>query len=190
MYLPIQIAGISSLDIHNAWRAVVGRIALVQGRFSFEEFGDWLSLAATQQRYALNLNNIERMNASLANAGFKRGLDAEHLKRSLSADDQDYRFSLKFALDRLALGVAVPEHCVVQHTVMFLHQTKHRCQHIYPSILKLTQVLHQLLEPIFHRFGLPQFMLNQPITALCKILINLNQFKDQLKIAALHICIT
>ena len=67
-----------------------------------------MSLAATQQRYALNLNNIERMNELLANAGFKRGLDGEHLKRSLSADDQDYRFSLKFALDRLALGVAVP----------------------------------------------------------------------------------
>ncbi len=95
----------------------LGVSALVQGRFSFEEFGDWLSLAATQQRYALNLNNIERMNELLANAGFKRGLDAEHLKRSLSADDQDYRFSLKFALDRLALGVAVPEHCVVQHTL-------------------------------------------------------------------------
>ncbi len=119
VYLPIQIAGISSLDIHNAWRAVVGRIALVQGRFSFEEFGDWFSSAATQQRYALNLNNIERMNELLANAGFKRGLDAEHLKRSLSADDQDYRFSLKFALDRLALGVAVPEHCVVQHTLSY-----------------------------------------------------------------------
>lgn len=119
VYLPIQIAGISSLDIHNAWRSVVGRITLVQGRFSFEEFGDWLSLAATQQRYALNLNNIERMNALLANAGFKRGLDAEHLKRSLSADDQDYRFSLKFALDRLALGVAVPEHCVVQQTLSY-----------------------------------------------------------------------
>ena len=119
VYLPIQIAGISSLDIHNAWRAVTGRITLVQGRFSFEEFSDWLSLAATQQRYALNLNHIERMNALLSEAGFKRGLDAEHLSRSLSAGDQDYRFTLKFALDRLALGVAVPEHCVVNQTLSY-----------------------------------------------------------------------
>ncbi|MFV5423336.1 exodeoxyribonuclease V subunit gamma, partial [Acinetobacter baumannii] len=53
VHLPVKIAGIASLDALNAWRAVIGRIHLMQGRFSFDEFADWLGLHATQQRYAL-----------------------------------------------------------------------------------------------------------------------------------------
>ena len=59
-------------------------MVLVRGRFSIEDFADWLSLNATQQRYGLDMNMIERMTELLINAGFKRGLDAEHLKRSLA----------------------------------------------------------------------------------------------------------
>jgi exodeoxyribonuclease V gamma subunit len=119
VYLPIQIAGVSSLDANNAWHSVLGRIQLVQGRFSLEEFSDWLSLNATQQRYGLDLNAIERITELLTTAGFKRGLDEAHLKRSLSDNDQDYRFSLKFALDRLALGIAVPVHYTVQEVLSY-----------------------------------------------------------------------
>ena len=119
IYLPIQIAGVTQLDALNAWKAVLGRIALIQGRFSIEDFADWLSLNATQQLYGLEINSIERMTELLIDAGFKRGLDAQHLQRSLSAGDEDYRFSFKFALDRLALGVAIPEHTLFQGTLSF-----------------------------------------------------------------------
>ncbi|QOW44798.1 MULTISPECIES: exodeoxyribonuclease V subunit gamma [Acinetobacter] len=115
VYLPVKIAGVTQLDAVNAWRAVLGRIQLVQGRFSVEDFADWLSLNATQLRYGLDISNTERMVALLINAGFKRGLDAVHLQRTLSADDTDYRFSFKYALDRLALGVAIPEHTIFSH---------------------------------------------------------------------------
>ena len=101
IYLPAKIAGVTQLDANNAWRAVLGRIQLVEGRFSVENFADWLSLNATQLRYGLDISNTERMIELLINAGFKRGLDAQHLRRSLSQDDEDFRFSFKFALDRL-----------------------------------------------------------------------------------------
>ena len=121
VYLPIKIAGVAQLDALNAWRSVLGRIELVQGRFTIEDFADWLSLHATQQLYGLDIHSIERMTELLIAAGFKRGLDAEHLQQSLSLGDDDYRFSFKFALDRLALGIAIPEHTLFQDTLSFAH---------------------------------------------------------------------
>ncbi len=119
IYLPIKIAGVTQLDAHQAWRAVLGRIQLLQGRFTLEDFADWLGLGATQQRYALENASVERMVTLLTEAGFKRGFDAAHLQRSLSEGDEDYRFSFKFALDRLALGIAIPEHTIFQGTLSF-----------------------------------------------------------------------
>ena len=103
----------------NAWRAVLGRLQLTQGRFTQDDFADWLNLSATQQRYGLDYSQAQRMLDLLNDAGFKRGLDAEHPQQSLSETDQDYRYSFKFALDRLALGIAVPAHVMVQQTLSY-----------------------------------------------------------------------
>ena len=51
----------------------------------------WIDYTQVQTHFSL-----------LNDAGFKRGLDEQHLKQSLSDEDQDYRYSFKFALDRLA----------------------------------------------------------------------------------------
>ncbi len=40
----------------------------------------------------------------LGDAGFKRGLDQQHLQQSLSAGDETTGLAFKFALDRLAFG--------------------------------------------------------------------------------------
>ena len=140
IYLPIKIAGVTQLDALNAWKAVLGRIELIQGRFSIEDFADWLSLNATQQLYGLEINSIERMTELLIDAGFKRGLDAQHLQRSLSAGDEDYRFSFKFALDRLALGVAIPEHTLFQGTLSFAK--------VLPSDFELIAKLIQIYQDV------------------------------------------
>ncbi|RFS29010.1 exonuclease V subunit gamma [Acinetobacter sp. SWAC5] len=121
VYLPVKIAGVPQLDTQNAWRAVLGPIQLGQGRFSLEDFADWLNLGAVQTRYALSTDQAARMIELLSDAKFKRGLDEEHLKRSLAANDQDYRYSFKFALDRLVLGVAVPEHVMLQDTLSYAY---------------------------------------------------------------------
>lgn len=119
VFLPVKIAGVAQLDALNAWRAVLGRLQLTQTRLTQDDFADWLNLSATQQRYGLDYTQAQRILTLLNEAGFKRGLDEEHLKQSLSRDDQDYRYSLKFALDRLALGIAVPAHVMVQQTLSY-----------------------------------------------------------------------
>ncbi|MEB3766999.1 exodeoxyribonuclease V subunit gamma [Acinetobacter sp. MD2] len=143
VYLPIKIGGVPQLDILQAWQALLGRISLAQGRFSFEDFADWLSLSATQTRYGLDIDAIERMLTLLAAAGFKRGLDAEHLAKSLSADDQDYRFSFKFALDRLALGIAIPEHTLCEQILSFAD--------VFPEDFSLIGCLIQIYQDIQQR---------------------------------------
>ncbi len=97
----------------------MGVFTLCKARFSFDDFADWLGLHATQQCYALEYAQVERVLALLADAGFKRGLDAEHLKRSLCDGDDDYRYSFKFALERLALGIAIPEHATFNQVLSY-----------------------------------------------------------------------
>lgn len=119
MHLAVKIAGLTRMDAALAWRSVMGRIVMVQGRFNLDEFADWLYLSATQIRYQLDVAACERILTLLADAGFKRGLDQAHLQRSLTADDQDYRYSLKYALDRLMLGVAIPAHTLFEQTLSY-----------------------------------------------------------------------
>ncbi|ALH95064.1 exodeoxyribonuclease V subunit gamma [Acinetobacter equi] len=138
VYLPIQIAGVTQLDASNAWRAVLGRIQLIQSRFTLEDFADWLSLNATLVRYDLDIHCVERMIALLTDAGFKRGFDEEHLKQSLSEGDEDFRFSFKFALDRLALGIAIPEHALF-HDILSYSQVS---PGDFELIAKLIEIYH------------------------------------------------
>lgn len=143
VHLPVKIAGVASLDALNAWRAVIGRIQLMQGRFSFDDFADWLSLHATQQRYELEYVQVERILNLLADAGFKRGLDAEHLKRSLCEGDDDYRYSFKFALERLALGIAVPVHATFNQVLSYAK--------VQPSDFELVGTLIQIYQDLNER---------------------------------------
>lgn len=143
VYLPIKIGGVPQLDILQAWQAVAGRLSLVSGRFQFEDFADWLSLLATQQRYALDVDAVARILTLLAEAGFKRGFDDAHLARTLNPEDQDYRYSFKFALDRLALGIAIPEHAVFEKTLSFAD--------VFPEDFSLIATLIQIYQDIKQR---------------------------------------
>ena len=149
IHVPAKIAGVTQLDVENAWRAILGRIEWSQGRFSIEDFSDWLTLEATQLRYGLDVQNTERMLELLIQAGFKRGFDAEHLQQTLSEDDQDFRFSFKFALDRLALGVAIPTHAVFEQTLSY--------QYVRSSDFEL---IGQLIE-IYQDFSARRYWLTQ-----------------------------
>lgn len=142
-FLPVKIAGVAQLDALNAWRAVLGRMQLPQGRFTQDDFADWLNLAATQQRYGLDYSQAQRILALLNDAGFKRGLDAAHLQQSLSANDDDYRYSFKFALDRLALGIAIPAHVMVQQTLSYAD--------VQPSDFELIGLLIEIYQDLSAR---------------------------------------
>lgn len=143
IFLPVKIAGVAQLDALNAWRAVLGRLQLTQGRFTQDDFADWLNLYATQQCYGLDYTQVQRILALLNDAGFKRGLDQQHLKQSLSDEDQDYRYSFKFALDRLALGIAVPAHVMVQDMLSYAL--------VQPSDFELIGILIQIYQDLAAR---------------------------------------
>lgn len=142
-YIPVKISGVAPLDVGNAWRSVVGRIQLPQGRFSFEEFTDWLSLLTTQKFYGLDALSVERIIVLLSDAGFKRGLDEQHLQRFLADDDHDFRYTFKFALDRLALGIAVPEHQLFENTLSY--------DRVSPTDFTLIAILIEIYNDLNHR---------------------------------------
>lgn len=103
----INITGILPLHIRALWQAFIFPITWVRGRFTLDDVLDWLNLSAIKQFYQLNDVQIERIGFLLNQAGFKRGFDAQHLKATLSEYDQDFRYSFKYALDRLAMSLAI-----------------------------------------------------------------------------------
>lgn len=109
VYLPIKITGIPQAHVVKAWSSVLGRIMLVQGRFQYEDFADWLSLTATQIRYGLDYPAVERILELLKQAGFKRSFDDAHASTKTSSADADHRYNFKYAIDRLMLGIAINE---------------------------------------------------------------------------------
>lgn len=107
--LPIQLIGTSSIHAQQAWQSFIFRIRWQQTRFTIQQFNDWLNLSATQQYYQLQASDCQRIIELLEKAGFKRGFHQQHLQQQLEVEDTDYRFSFEYALNRLALGIAVPE---------------------------------------------------------------------------------
>lgn len=103
----VNITGILPLHIRALWQAFIFPMTWVRGRFTLDDVLDWLNLAAIRQFYQLDDVQIERIGTLLNDAGFRRGFDAEHLKTTLNEHDQDYRYSFKYALDRLAMGLAI-----------------------------------------------------------------------------------
>lgn len=106
--LPVHVTGVVQPDAEQLWQAMLGYFTLLSGRFSIEDLMDWLALPDVQQCYALSLEQVGRLGEMLAQAGFRRGFDAVHLRATLAKDDADTRFTLQFALNRLMLGMVMP----------------------------------------------------------------------------------
>lgn len=107
-YLPINITGLPLPDTELLWQAITDRFCLLNGRFGIDEFLAWLELDAIQQVYSLSREDISRLAQLLTEVGFRRGFDKAHLSKTLDAKDQDDRFTLQYALNRLMLGVVMP----------------------------------------------------------------------------------
>ncbi len=108
IHVPIEITGLISPEVDALWQALTGRFNLLVGRLSCETLLDWLALLPVQQSYGLSVDQVTRIGELLVEAGFRRGFDGEHLSRTLLSHDADVRFTLRFALDRLILGMAMP----------------------------------------------------------------------------------
>ena len=110
--LPAKVTGVVDTDIRQLWEAIIGFYKLLgshSARFEAAEVLDWLMLPPLFESFGLTHEQMSRGCDLLVEAGFIRGFDERHLKQTLDANDYDYRFSFAQALDRLALGLVMPE---------------------------------------------------------------------------------
>ncbi|MGM8885505.1 exodeoxyribonuclease V subunit gamma [Psychrobacter sp. 1U2] len=110
--LPAKVTGVVDADIRQLWEAIIGFYKLLgshSARFEAAEVLDWLMLPPLFESFGLTHEQMSRGCDLLVEAGFIRGFDEQHLKQTLDANDYDYRFSFAQALDRLALGLIMPE---------------------------------------------------------------------------------
>ena len=110
--IPFEITGLATPEAEALWKALMGCFDLLDGRFGHDALLDWLSIPAVQTAYQLTNAQVQRMGELLIAAGFRRGFDALHLRNTLSEQDTDTRFSFRFALDRLLLGMMLPTDAV------------------------------------------------------------------------------
>jgi exodeoxyribonuclease V gamma subunit len=110
--LPAKVTGVVDADIRQLWEAIIGFYKLLgshSARFEAAEVLDWLMLPPLFESFGLTHDQMSRGCDLLVEAGFIRGFDERHLKQTLDINDYDYRFSFAQALDRLTLGLIMPE---------------------------------------------------------------------------------
>ncbi|MBO1531683.1 exodeoxyribonuclease V subunit gamma [Psychrobacter sp. F1192] len=110
--LPAKVTGVVDTDIRQLWEAITGFYKLLgsdSARFEAAEVLDWLMLPPLFESFGLTHEQMSRGCDLLIEAGFIRGFDEWHLKQTLDKNDFDYRFSFAQALDRLTLGLVMPE---------------------------------------------------------------------------------
>ncbi|MGO3339943.1 MAG: exodeoxyribonuclease V subunit gamma [Psychrobacter sp.] len=110
--LPAKVTGVVDADIRQLWDAIIGFYKLLgshSARFEAAEVLDWLMLPPLFESFGLTHEQMSRGCDLLVEAGFIRGFDEGHLKQTLDGNDYDYRFSFAQALDKLTLGLVMPE---------------------------------------------------------------------------------
>ncbi len=110
--LPAKVTGVVDASIRQLWEAIIGFYQLLgsdSARFEAATVLDWLMLAPLYGSFGLTHEQMSRGCDLLVAAGFIRGFDEVHLQQTLDANDYDYRFSFAQALDRLTLGLIMPE---------------------------------------------------------------------------------
>lgn len=110
--LPAKVTGVVDKSIRQLWEAIRGFYGLLgseSARFEAAEVFDWLMLPPLYESLGLTHEQMSRACVLLEQAGFVRGFDEAHLQQTLDVDDYDYRFSFAHALDKVALGLVMPE---------------------------------------------------------------------------------
>ena len=163
--LPAKVTGVVDADIRQLWEAIIGFYKLLgshSARFEAAEVLDWLMLPPLFESFGLTHEQMSRGCDLLVEAGFIRGFDERHLKQTLDSNDYDYRFSFAQALDRLTLGLVMPE-AELSDCLYPLNE------HEWPST-----ALPEMSLP------LPQVSLNDAmiVEALCRIYTGLVERRD------------
>jgi len=138
--IPFEITGLATPEAEALWQALMGCFDLLDGRFGHDVLLDWLSLPAVQHAYGLSREQVQRMGDLLIAAGFKRGFDPLHLRQSLSEQDTDTRYTFRFALDRLLLGMVLPTEAV--------HASVLAWPSVQPDDFALIAILQQIYQQL------------------------------------------
>ncbi|UJF25145.1 exodeoxyribonuclease V subunit gamma [Suttonella sp. R2A3] len=117
-YLPAQITGVTPPDAARLWDAVVGWFDLIHGRFDAESVLGWLLNDEVCAMLDVSPEAMGRMTDALVEAGFRRGFNEAQLAQTLDEQDDDYRFSFCYALDRLVTGLLMPDAPLYQQTIV------------------------------------------------------------------------
>ena len=110
--LPAKVTGVVDTSIRQLWEAISGFYRLLgsaSARFEAPEVLDWLMLPPLYESFGLTHEQMSRGCDLLIQADFVRGFDERHLQQSLDSHDYDYRFSFAHALDKIVLGLIMPE---------------------------------------------------------------------------------
>ncbi|PIE82227.1 MAG: hypothetical protein CSA10_01050 [Cardiobacteriales bacterium] len=123
LVLPARITGVTAPDTLNLWAALSGYFTLLENGFHGREVIDWLLLESNIQALGISAEDMQRAVELLEEAGFRRGFDEAHLQAGFAAGDDDFRFSFCYALDRLLVGLLMPEVSYYHESAPLAHVT-------------------------------------------------------------------
>jgi exodeoxyribonuclease V gamma subunit len=101
--LPYRVADTSPLATSPAASALFGLVALVRGRVTLTELFDFLHTGPLRRRFQLSDDDLDTFESWLERAGARFGLGQR------DAAGRPALHSLAFAIDRLLLGLALPD---------------------------------------------------------------------------------
>lgn len=108
--LPAKITGVADELVSTLWQAILGVYTLTaKSRFTASQFYDWLMLPPVYECFGLGFAGAKRACYLLDRAGFVRGFNETHLKKTLEPSDTDYRRTFAYALDRLTVSLLIME---------------------------------------------------------------------------------
>lgn len=108
-HLPARLTGVAPNSVSHLWQAIIGFYQLSHQRFNAQQVFDWLMLPELHQTYGLSYEQMQRGCDLLVQAGFIRGINEAHLQQGLHPNDTDTRFCFSYALDRLVIGLLMPQ---------------------------------------------------------------------------------
>ncbi|MDH4017676.1 MAG: exodeoxyribonuclease V subunit gamma, partial [Actinomycetota bacterium] len=103
--IPHRIADRSIVVTREGVAAFLRLVEVASGRCGASQVLDVLSLPSVRERYGLDASDVARLEAWVAEAGVRWGLDGEHRAAEGLPDDDTHTW--RFGLDRLLLGVAM-----------------------------------------------------------------------------------
>lgn len=105
--IPTYIADLGLQELNPLADVLIRALELVDGRLTATSLADFAALGPVRSRFGFDDDALVRIRGWLVSAGARLGADAAERER-LGLPAQ-HEFTLAFALDRLVLGVAMPD---------------------------------------------------------------------------------